>query len=118
MIDPCASATLTIATNPFASGPFTYVLTESQVPIFYNNNALVTSDALVNCGTPVIEFMTDDDMTIDTVLFDDIQAIDGNYQFNIGPTNLVSKKGDYQLKWIFYYSNSSSNRVVSPIFIV
>jgi len=51
LIFPCGNALLQVGSNPFANGPFTYVLTTSpETAITYNQNFLVSSSTTANCG--------------------------------------------------------------------
>lgn len=59
LADPCLGNSIQFTTtHPFTSGNvYQYVLGDTATQITYDNNALVTSDASVNCGTPTIEFL-------------------------------------------------------------
>lgn len=56
LTNPCGTATLSEGTNPFANGPFTFVLEDATpTTIAYNRNLLVSSSSAVNCGDLYID---------------------------------------------------------------
>jgi len=96
------------------------LLASPPTDIVYNFNTIVTTDANVNCGTPTLVFKNFDGTAYDTSVFSENRDFVSTHKFTAGagPLSTISKAGDYELKFEFYYSKQAGNRVTSDKFIV
>lgn len=100
--DACETAVLSIGTNPF-EGSFEYVLNNGFYTITYDVDFLVTSSTSVNCGAPVLTFLTETNQAIDTEIFFENRSVAGAWTWRIGFSDDASKAGNYRLKWRYHY---------------
>lgn len=90
-------------------------LRKNSLDFIYDKNLIGSSSTYVNCGTPVITVLTgsgaagiNEIFTLDTVA----------EKFSVGPSEDITKAGEYSLRMTFSYSNYPENFVASPVFKV
>lgn len=83
----------------------------------YNIDDMIISDTFVHCGTPVIEFVTSNDLTLPAI-FSEEKITVPNYKLILAQNSSPGIAQDYYLKWRFWYSDQPSNVVLAPVFLV
>lgn len=119
LLDTCATAILSDGVNPFANGPFQYVLVlDTQLVIGYDVDTIVTSSTTINCGPLVLQFSDSTGQTIDPTYFVDDQSDRNNAEFRVGPTTNVQAAGDHFFKFNAYFTDAPANVYESQVFLV
>jgi hypothetical protein len=118
LISPCADATLTYVSDEFNGVAFIYVLNEAQeIEPQFNPSTWFTSSAdPVYCGAPVVEFYKANPrgtLPIDSIFSADQSGAEP-FDFKAGSSSDLSKVGEYNMYWRFYYANAPLNYVDAP----
>jgi hypothetical protein len=114
LTNPCAQATVSIANDPFEDS-YTYVLRESALQIPFVRTSIGSSSTQVDCGAPVLTFMTSTGSTT----LDSIIRVDGTYQkLVIGSSFDITKAKEYRLKFKLHYANAPTRYAYSKTFSI
>jgi len=75
----------------------------------------VTRETPVDCGPLTVKFFIDPDeaSTLDTEVFDDDRSLN-DYKLSIKYSEIVGKKGIYNINYIAYYTAYEDNNIILP----
>lgn len=122
LTDPCPTTALSEGTNPFKTlAPHVYTLGDALPhKVTYDIDTIVNKASTVNCGTPFIVFVNEDDSTIDSAVFTEDRNTVNAYEFlsGAGPLTNIAKARDYNLRFKYYYSQQTLNVFTSDVFVV